>query len=72
MAESHDGRGILIFGGFSIESFNENSLLLGSGFSDYNGYEDRILELRIGSNSWNTSNITLKNGRNKHVVIPFK
>ena len=67
MVESHDGKGVLIFGGVS----KENSLL-----GDLNQYdtmfENRILELRVGSNSWNILNITLKNGRCKHVVIPFQ
>ena len=55
MAESPDGRGVLLFG----------------GWSDENSYEDRILELRAGANSWNILDITLKNGRYEHVVIPL-
>ena len=55
MAESPDGRGVLLFGGLSNE----------------NAYEDRILELRAGANSWNILNITLENGRFGHVVIPL-
>ena len=54
MAESPDGRGVLLFG----------------GWSDENNYEDRILELRAGANSWNILNITLQNRRGYHVVIP--
>ena len=36
--------------------------------------EDRILELRIlaRANSWNILNITLKNPRAAHVVIPLQ
>ena len=72
MVESHDGRGVLIFGGIS----KENSLLFGGYYSDLNQYdtmfENRILELRVGSNSWNILNITLKNGRCKHGVISFQ
>ena len=53
MAESPDGRGVLLFGGKSNE----------------NDYEDRILELRAGANSWNILDITLKNGRKYHNVM---
>ena len=56
MAESPDGRGVLLFG----------------GYSDENSYEDRILELHAGANSWNILDITLENGRNNHVVIPLQ
>ena len=56
MAESPDGRGVLLFG----------------GTSDENSKEDRILELRAGANSWNILDITLENGRNRHVVIPLQ
>ena len=55
MAESPDGRGVLLFGG-------ENH---------GNIYEKRILELRAGADSWNILDISLKNGRNSHVVIPL-
>ena len=55
MAESPDGRGVLLFGGSSTE----------------NGPEKRILELRAGADSWNVLNVTLKNGRYGHVVIPL-
>ena len=57
MAESPDGRGVLLFGGRS-----------GSGEKK----EDRILELRAGTNSWNILNITLQSGRSKHNVIPLQ
>ena len=53
MAESPDGGGVLLFGGMS----NENS------------YEDRILELCAGADSWNILNITLQNGRDHHSVV---
>ena len=55
MVESPDGRGVLLFGGRSIE----------------NDPEKRILELRAGADSWNFLNVTLKNARNWHVVIPL-
>ena len=51
MAESPDGRGVLVFGG--------------------NIYEKRILELRAGADSWNILDVSLKNGRLDHVVIPL-
>ena len=50
MAESPDGIGVLLFG----------------GSSGGNSYEDRILELRAGANSWNILDITLENGRTGH------
>ena len=56
IAESPDGRGVLMFGGRSV----------------YHDYEDRIIELRAGADSWNTLNITLENGRRTHVVIPLQ
>ena len=56
MAESPDGRGVILFGGASYENY----------------YKKRILELPAGANSWNSLNITLKNGRNSHVVIPLQ
>ena len=57
MAESPDGRGVLLFGGYNY---------------DENEYEDRILELRAGANSWNILDITLENGRKEHLVIPLQ
>ena len=56
MAESPDGRGVILFG----------------GRSDENGYEKRILELRADANSWNILNKTLEDGRIWHVVIPLQ
>ena len=53
MAESPDGRGVILFG----------------GSSDENSYEKRILELRTGANSWNILEITLENARKNHLVI---
>ena len=47
MAESPDGRGVLLFG----------------GHSNVYPYENRILELRAGANSWNILDITLEHGR---------
>ena len=57
MAESPYGRGVLLFGGWR---------------SDKNKYEDSILELSAGANSWNILDITLENGRDHHVVIPLQ
>ena len=56
MAQSPDGRGVLLFGGSSNE----------------NDDEDRILELRAGANSWNILDITLQYGRQYPVVIPLQ
>ena len=56
MAESPDGRGVLLFGG--------------SGHNGgRSGHE--ILELRAGADSWNILNVTMKHERNRHVVIPL-
>ena len=55
MAQSPDGRGVLLFGGYSTK----------------NNDEKRILELRAGADSWNFLNVTLKNARKYHVVIPL-
>ena len=54
MADSPDGEGVLLFGG-------------------YNGStnQDRILELRARANSWTIVNVTLKNRRAYHTVIPI-
>ena len=49
MAESPDGRGVLLFG----------------------GQGNRIMELRAGADSWDVLNVTLKNARDSHVVIPL-
>ena len=59
MAESPDGRGVLLFGG-------------STGFESGYILEDRILELRAGANSWNILNITLQNKRFSHTVIPIQ
>ena len=55
IAESPDGRGVLLFGGYSTENL----------------YEKRILELRAGTDSWSILNLTLENARRWHVVIPL-
>ena len=55
MAESPDGRGVLLFGGHS----NGNNL------------ENRILELRAGANSWNILNVSMEHASVGHVVIPL-
>ena len=59
MAESPDGKGVLLFGGHS----NENSLVR---------LEKRILEFRAGANSWNILNVSLEHASCMHVVIPLK
>ena len=55
MAKSPDGRGVILFGGDSTE----------------NSWDERILELRAGANSWNILDVSLKNRRLGHVVIPL-
>ena len=55
MAESPNGREVTLFGGHSTE----------------NDYENRILELYAGAESWNILNVTLQNARKDHVVIPL-
>ena len=56
MAESPDGRGVILLSGHSTE----------------NGYhEKRILELRAGADSWNILIVTLENARKDHVVVPL-
>ena len=55
MAESPDGRGVLLFGGWTYNNIQNK----------------RILELRAGADSWNILNVTLENARSSHVVIPL-
>ena len=62
MAESPDGRGVMLFGG--------GTRLDCTGLDCY--IEDRILELRAGATSWNILNITLQNKRFSHTVIPIQ
>ena len=57
MAESPDGRGVILFGG----DVSENSYK----------HENRILELRAGADSWNILDVSLNYGRGSHVVIPL-
>ena len=52
MAESPDGRGVILFGGKPRGG-------------------NKILELRAGADSWDVLNVTLKNARDSHVVIPL-
>ena len=56
MAESPDGKGVILFG----------------GSRDGNGHEKRILELRAGDNSWKILDKTLEKGRHQHVVIELQ
>ena len=55
MAESPDGRGVLVFG----------------RWSDGSDYKKSILELHAETDSWNILDKTLKNWRRSHVVIPL-
>ena len=59
MAESPDGKGVLLFGGLNTDTFPYT-------------HEDKILELRAGADSWKILNITLQYGRREHVVIPLQ
>ena len=54
MAESPDGKGVLIFGGYN----QDNKIM-----------ENRILELRAGADSWTILNVTLQERRQSHSVI---
>ena len=54
------------------ESPDKNGVLLFGGRSDGKDYDNRILELRSGANSWKILDITLKNGRRAHPVIQLK
>ena len=67
MTKSPDGRGVIIFGGVTSENYME---VHETNWSPC--WEDRILELRAGASSWNILNMTLKNGRHAHVVIPLQ
>ena len=55
MATSPDGRGVILFGGW-----NEGT-----------GKQDKILELRFGSNEWTVLPQKLNQPRGEHVVIPI-
>ena len=56
MVETIDG--VLLFGGISKFGWNE--------------VRNEILHMRAGANSWNILDITLKNNREAHVVIPLQ
>ena len=56
MAKSPDGKWVLLFGGGSDEI----------------DYEDRILALHAGANSWYILDSTLQNARKYHVAIPLQ
>ena len=55
MVESPDGRGVMLFGGYSSHNYDKN----------------KILELRAGADSWNILNVPLEMARAYHVVIPL-
>ena len=56
MAQSPDGKGVLLFG----------------GHRGADHFDVRIVELHAGANSWKILNITLQNGRVDHIVIPLR
>ena len=57
MVASPDGRGVMLFGGINSKNYQ---------------YENRILELRAGADSWNILNVPLEMARAYHVVIPLR
>ena len=61
MATSPDGRGVILFGGYSPDK----DLILSKGI------DDTLLELRYGSDEWITLTQKLKQPRREHVVIPI-
>ena len=59
MAESPDGRGVLLFGGtWKVDQQDQQE-------------EKRIFELRAGADTWKILNVTLESTRREHVVIPL-
>ena len=78
MAESPDGKGVLLFGGKSSSNDGRGVLPFG-GTNSENDYEGRIFELPTGANSWNflewnwnILDINLKHKRKYHTVIPLQ
>ena len=61
IATSPDGRGVILFGGYSPDK----DLILSKGI------DDTLLELRYGSDEWITLTQKLKQPRRDHVVIPI-
>ena len=55
MAQSPDGKGVLLFG----------------GHRGADHFDVRIVELRAGANSWKILDITMEYKRFDHVVIPL-
>ena len=60
MAESYDGKGVLLFSGRTYSPSEDHWLST-----------NKILELRIGANSWNVLNIELRTPRENHIVLPL-
>ena len=55
MAESPDGRGVILFGGHSTEHY----------------FEKRILELQARADAWKILDVSLEVASLDHVVIPL-
>ena len=56
MAESPDGKGVLLFGGLNYDDETSG---------------ERILELRSGANSWTILDVKLQERRKGHTIILF-
>ena len=57
MAKSSDGKGVMLFGGFRTKFYH---------------HDNEILELRFGATSWSSLQMTLKQKRGYHTVIPLQ
>ena len=56
MAESPDGKGVLLFGGLNYDDETRG---------------DKILEFRSGASSWTILDVTLQKRRDGHILIPI-
>lgn len=56
MAESPDGKGVLLFGGLNYDDETRG---------------EKILELRSGASSWTILDVTLQKRRDGHILIPI-
>ena len=56
MAKSSDGKGVMLFGGFRTKFYH---------------HDNEILELRFGATTWSSLQMTLKQKRGYHTVIPL-
>ena len=63
MATSPDGRGVILFGGYTVDKEFLSGLK--------GGIDDTLLELRFDSDRWITLPQKLKQPRREHMVIPI-